>query len=69
MTRYDEGSGSVVFSGFDIWGFRRGDCERLVDAVLQGMWHLHRVPVAPPEAESEPVAVEPSVRVGGRPDR
>ena len=35
-------NGPVVFSGFAIWSFARPDCERLVDAVLQGIWGLSR---------------------------
>ncbi|MBI5710492.1 MAG: hypothetical protein HZC42_09345 [Candidatus Eisenbacteria bacterium] len=35
-------NGPVVFSGFGIWSFARPDCERLVDAVLQGIWGLSR---------------------------
>jgi hypothetical protein len=33
-------SGSVMFSGFDVWSFRRAQCVMLVDGVLQGVWRL-----------------------------
>jgi hypothetical protein len=69
MTRIGEGSGSVVFTGFDLWSFSRRDCARLADAVLQGMWRLNRAPAALPVAELEPVAIEPAVRAVRRSDR
>lgn len=41
MTHYHGSDcGPVVFSGFDVWSWSRADCARLVDAVLQGIWHL-----------------------------
>ena len=43
MTRmHPPGGGTVLFSGFDIWHWRRQDCVALVDAVLQGDWGLIR---------------------------
>jgi hypothetical protein len=43
MTSYHGNEcGNVVFSGFDLWSWSRADCARLVDAVLQGIWHLPR---------------------------
>ena len=43
MTHYHgRDCGPVVFSGFDCWSWSRADCARLVDAVLQGIWHLPR---------------------------
>ena len=43
MTHYHGADcGPVVFTGFDIWSWTRGDCVRLVDAVLQGYWGLSR---------------------------
>jgi hypothetical protein len=35
-------NGSVVFSGFDIWNFRRTQCQQLVDVVLQDIWGLQK---------------------------
>lgn len=35
-------NGTVVFSGFDIWSFKRSQCVQLVDAVLQDLWGLQR---------------------------
>jgi hypothetical protein len=43
MTHYHGADcGPVVFTGFDIWSWTRGDCVKMVDAVLQGYWHLTR---------------------------
>jgi hypothetical protein len=39
--------GSVIFSGFDLWSFKREQCVQLVDAVLQDLWGL---------SKSQPVA-------------
>ena len=65
MTAYGGcAAGSVVFSGFDLWSFSRHDCERLADAVLQGMWHLHRGPLPPP-GPSEGIALERTIHSGG----
>lgn len=33
-------NGSVVFSGFDLWGFRRSQLQSITDFVLQNVWHL-----------------------------
>jgi hypothetical protein len=49
MTHYrGPDNGPVVFSGHNIWGFRRDDCQQLVDAVVGGIWGLQRTvgPVA-----------------------
>ena len=32
----------LIFSGFDLWTFRRQDIVQLVDAVLQGGWGMTR---------------------------
>ena len=41
MTRYHPTSGeSLIFTGFNIWSFRRSDCKSLVDFVLQQLWGL-----------------------------
>ena len=65
MTSYGGGAASsVVFSGFDLWSFSRHDCERLADAVRQGMWHLHRGPLPPP-GPAEGIALEGTIRSGG----
>ena len=64
MTAYGVGMpGSVVFTGFDVWSFKRADCVRLVDAVLQGMWHMQRRPLPPP-ATTEAIALERAQRGG-----
>jgi hypothetical protein len=42
MTYAHAGPGTLLFSGFDIWRFRRDHCQQLVDAVLQGVWGLNR---------------------------
>jgi hypothetical protein len=92
MTYYNGGVGQVgygqdthrpiIFSGFNIWSFARVDCKALVDAVLQGLWHL---PYTPPTGSMRmrPVAgraqpwlpppgaiadgrVAPAIRVAGR---
>jgi hypothetical protein len=39
-----------VFSGFNIWYWRRPDCIALVDFVLGSVWHLPRDPNAPRDA-------------------
>jgi len=45
MTHYHGADcGPVVFTGFDIWSWTHRDCAALVDAVLQGYWHLTRNP-------------------------
>ena len=47
MTYYHGAEGgAVLFSGFDLWSWRRADCAALVDGVLQGIWHLQKA--APP---------------------
>lgn len=33
-------NGQVVFSGHNIWGYRRQDCAQMVEAVLGGVWGL-----------------------------
>ncbi len=35
-------SGPVVFSGFPVWYFRRDQCQRLMDFVLQDVWGLDK---------------------------
>jgi hypothetical protein len=47
--------GPVVFSGFDIWHWRRQDCVQLVDVVLQGLWGLSRNAQISAAASSRPV--------------
>ena len=45
MTNYHgQENGGVVFTGFDIWSWRRTQCRQLVDAVLQGIWWMRRAP-------------------------
>jgi hypothetical protein len=56
-------NGSLIFSGFDLWTFRRAQSAQLVDAVLQGMWHLHRQGVRRPVTEQDQVATDPPVRL------
>jgi hypothetical protein len=51
-------SGGVLFSGFDIWSFRRAQCSQLVDAVLQGIWGLSRVSGTPAPAQTEEAVVQ-----------
>ena len=51
-------NGAVLFSGFDIWSFRRDQCSQLVDAVLQGIWGLSRVSGTPTPAQSEEAVVQ-----------
>jgi hypothetical protein len=43
VRRSDLGS-TFVFSGFDVWSFRRADCQAIVDRVLGGLWGLQREP-------------------------
>lgn len=58
-----------VFSGFAPWDFRREDCIRLADFVLQDLWGLPRQPVdrgvAPVTASAR--SASPSRRLGSRP--
>lgn len=35
-----ESGGEVVFSGFDLWSFRRSQCRALVDAILRDRWGI-----------------------------
>jgi hypothetical protein len=44
----------VVFTGFNIWNFRRQDCQALVDFVLNDVWNFHRAP--PPPISARPAA-------------
>ena len=41
---------SVIFTGFDIWHFKRSQCVQLVDFVLQHTWGLQRVAPTGPAA-------------------
>jgi hypothetical protein len=52
--------GPVVFSGFDIWHWRRQDCVQLVDTVLQGLWGLSR------SAQVSAAAIRPAGRAALR---
>jgi hypothetical protein len=36
----------VVFSGFNIWSWRRDECIQLIDFVLQQIWGIQRTPVS-----------------------
>lgn len=69
MTRYSGPAYThVIFTGFNFWTFARVDCQALVDAVLQGFWHLERTPQQPRAARSTPVGrapVEDAGRVAG----
>jgi hypothetical protein len=48
MTHYHGADcGPVVFTGYDIWSWTRGDCVGLVDAVLHGYWGLARAASSP----------------------
>jgi hypothetical protein len=49
--------GPVVFSGFDIWHWRKQDCVQLVDTVLHDLWGLSR---------TAQVSVASSARPAGR---
>jgi hypothetical protein len=64
MTLYDgDENGQFIFSGFDLWSPSRADAAELVDAVLQGIWHLHKPAAAGGTAAIEPVPVlRPSLR-------
>ena len=53
----------VIFSGFDLWSFRRVQCQQLVDGVLQGIWGLAKAAPAPPPA---PRPLAPPVGIAGR---
>jgi hypothetical protein len=45
MTLYNgRENGQVIFSGFDLWSFRRSDVQQLVDAVLGGVWSMQQLP-------------------------
>jgi len=57
--------GRVVYSGFDLWSWRRSQCAELVDGVLGGIWGLTRQPVTSRRidaAASEPRAIMPARR-------
>jgi hypothetical protein len=46
-------NGTLVFSGFDLWSWRRAQCAQVIDAVLNGYWGLQRsAPVARPATEA-----------------
>src|SRR5262249_5295434 len=48
MTRYPGlDNQEFLFTGFNIWNFKRSQCKALVDFVLQKVWH---VPLAAPRA-------------------
>jgi hypothetical protein len=53
-------NGSVVFSGFGIWSFKRSQCQQLVDAVLEDMWGLQKSAQGAP-AQTR-AAISPSSR-------
>jgi hypothetical protein len=53
MTSYrgvNETVPSVIFSGFDIWHFKRQQCIELVDFVVHHTWGLSRVQPTGPSA-------------------
>ncbi len=62
-------NGQVTFLGAPLWGFRRTDCQGIVDCVLQTIWGLSKnVPAvaAPPAMVTRPAGV---TRVGAQPVR
>jgi hypothetical protein len=56
--------GQFVFSGFNIWSFRRDDCVQLADFVLKQLWGLNReaAPVFRFAATPLPPAWTPAAR-------
>jgi hypothetical protein len=44
----------LVFSGFNLWYWRRSQCIQLVDWVLQQVWGLAHDPSAPRDARAVP---------------
>ena len=45
-------NGQVLWSGFDIWTFRRTECIALVDWVLHDLWGLARAPISRQPSEA-----------------
>jgi hypothetical protein len=54
----------TVFTGFDLWTFRRPECRQVVDFVLQGLWGL--APAPQPMARAEATARAPVSPQGRR---
>ncbi len=48
--------GPVLFTGFDIWHWRRADCVQLVDVVLRDVWGMSRMAQARPVVASRAVS-------------
>ena len=75
----------IIFTGFNVWSWTKGDCQGVVDAVLSDMWHYTpRVPLLRPaamttgsravgaRASSTPVqtvSAIPVLHIGRLPDR
>ncbi len=70
MTRYvGPAYTHVIFTGFNIWSFTRGDCKALVDAVLQGFWGLPYTPPTANQAVTATVgAARPDERLAAPPE-
>ncbi|HKQ56847.1 MAG TPA: hypothetical protein VJY35_03175 [Candidatus Eisenbacteria bacterium] len=57
MTYYHgRDSAPMVFSGFNLWYWRRSQCIQLADWVLRSVWGLQRDPGAPRESMGAPMA-------------
>lgn len=56
----------IVFTGFDVWSWRRLHCQKVVDFVLQRLWGLFPSPSAPGAAIAQPASRPGTVR-GVRP--
>jgi hypothetical protein len=54
MTVYHgPGKGDVVFTGFDVWTWKRSQMVAMVDAILGDMWHQGRGHVGPPHGDDD----------------
>ena len=63
-----------VFTGFNIWGYRRQDCAQLIDFVLQRLWGLSRsnglqAPSAMHRVAMERARMQPTLRQAPQPPR
>jgi hypothetical protein len=55
-------SAQVVFSGVDVWSWRRTDSKALVDFVLQELWGVF--PTSPPASRARPAVAQTAVPSG-----
>ena len=56
LITYYRGSenGTTLFGGTDLWSYRRSQCQQMVDAVLQDLWHVSPAVVAEPMRRGHP---------------